>query len=100
MDKHEIARAKALRSDIIEKLYDFYGEPVSISTLRNLLRYKTYYSEKNITKAIDYLSGTDKEFVEVEPDENNYWDSLIRLAPKGVNLAEGDIKDMGVVIDE
>lgn len=100
MDKHEIARAKALRSDIIEKLYDFYSEPVSISTLRNLLRYKTYNSEKNITRAIEYLSGEDKEFVEVELDENNYLNSLIRLKPRGVNLAEGDITDVGVVINE
>ncbi len=36
----------------------------------------------------------------VEVNEDNWLDSLIWLEPAGVNLAEGDITDIGVVIDE
>ena len=33
-------------------------------------------------------------------DKDNYMNSLIWLTPRGVNLAEGDEKDIGVVMDE
>lgn len=102
-DRLEIAKAKELRGDIIERLYSFFGEEVAIGTLRNLLRYKSYNSEKEITKAVDYLSGRGKEYIEVKrlgSDDGNYWDSIVRLTPTGVNLAEGDIEDMGVTLNE
>lgn len=98
--EHEIIKAKELRGDIIERLYDVYGEDVALTTLRNILRYRGHNSDNDIEKAVKYLSGTKKEFIEVMLDEDNYWASLISLTPAGVNLAEGDITDMGVMLDE
>ncbi len=96
----EIIRAKELRSAIIEMLYIRYGEDIRISYLKSLLRYKPHSNESNILKAIKYLSGVKKEYVEIIVDDNNYENSLVSLTPAGINLAEGDITDMGVVIDE
>ena len=42
------------------------------------------------------LKGT----VSYSMDKENWMDSLIWLTPAGVNLAEGDITDVGVIIDE
>ena len=53
-----------------------------------------------VWKAICYLGGEEKRYIHVEVNTENWLDSLIWLTPKGVNLAEGDIEDMGVVIDE
>lgn len=100
MDKLEIAKAKELRGDIIERLYGLYGSKVSLGTLRNMLRYKSYFTESDVKKAIEYLSGAKKEFIEVNSDESEYWASMVQLTPLGVNLAERDITDMGVVTDE
>ena len=47
-----------------------------------------------------YLGGEEKRYVHVELSGDNWMDSMIWLTPKGVNLAEGDVEDMGVVIDE
>ena len=33
-------------------------------------------------------------------NKDNWLDGTIWLTPAGVNLAEGDIEDMGVIIDE
>lgn len=100
MANMDILRAKELRGDIIERLYTVYGDDVTVSLLRNMLRYKAYYSEKNIDKAINYLSGAQSEYITLEINVDNYEDSVIKLTSKGVNLAEGDIEDVGVTINE
>ncbi len=100
MDKMEIARAKMLRGNIVEKLYACYGDDITVANLKQVLAYKGYNSDKEIKKAVYYLTGAKKEYVKLVYNKENYMDSLIWLTPTGVNLAEGDISDTGVVIDE
>ena len=96
----EIVQAKELRGAIIQCLYDFYGADTSLRTVKNQLKYNKYYTDKAITRAVRYLSGEDKNYIKIETEESDYWDSIIWLTPTGVNLAEGDIEDIGVLIDE
>lgn len=95
----EISRAKALRGNIIEKLYASYGEDISLSVLKGLLRYRSECRELDIKKAIYYLGGENKRYVKLQLDENDYMESKIWLTPLGVNLAEGDLKDVGVEME-
>ncbi len=100
MDKVEVAKAKALRGNIIGKLYACYGDDITVSNLKQLLSYNGYNSDREIRKAVYYLTGAQKEYVKLVYDKDNYMNSLIWLTPRGVNLAEGDEKDIGVVMDE
>ena len=93
----EIAEAKKLRGDIVETLYTLYPAQTSVSTLRSMLRYKGIQSEQSIRKALFYLEG--KEYISVENTEN-YENAKVMLLPLGINLAENDFNDVGVIIDE
>lgn len=99
MDRIEIAKAKTLRGNIIERLYQCYGDDITVSNLKQVLSYTGYNSEKEIKKAIYYLTGPQKEYVRLVYNSENYMDSLIWLTPTGVNLAERDITDIGVEMD-
>lgn len=96
----EAAKAKILRGDIIEKLYLYYGNDIKIAVLKSALRANGFVEDAQIRKAIYYLGGTGKHFIHVEVDKDNWMNSLIWLTPAGVNLAEGDIEDVGVELDE
>jgi hypothetical protein len=100
MDKLNITKAKSLRGEIIRSLYDLYDMPIPLTKISDLLRYKTFYTKEDIQKAVSYLAGTKKEFVEIRINSKDYWASFVRLTPCGVNLAEGDIVDKGVVFSE
>lgn len=102
MNQIEVSKAKTLRGNIISKLYEYYGEDITLDILKNVLRMSSfgYDIEKEIRKAIYYLGGVGKEYVKLVLNEENYMSSLIWLTPRGVNLAEGDIEDVGVVKDE
>lgn len=100
MDMMEIAKAKTLRGNIVEQLYSCYGDDITVANLKQVLAYRGYNSDKEIKKAIYYLTGAKKEYVKLVYNKENYMDSLIWLTPMGVNLAEGDITDIGVVVDE
>lgn len=95
----EVTKAKLLRGRIIARLYDFYGEDISVATLKNVMCYGGYNSDKEIKKAIYYLSGPGKRYIRLVYNEREYMASLIWLTPEGVNLAEGDIDDMGVKME-
>lgn len=100
MDVVKIIEAKNLRGDIIEKLYLYYGQDIRITVLKSALRVKGYVNDDDIKKAIFYLGGEEKRYIHVEVNAENWMDSLIWLTPLGVNLAERDIEDKGVNIDE
>lgn len=100
MDKLAVSEAKVLRGDVIEKLYMTYGTDIRIAALRNALRSKGLMPEDSLKKCIYYLGGEGKRYVHVEVDKENWLDSLIWLTPAGVNLAEGDLEDVGVILDE
>lgn len=100
MDKLEIAKAKLLRGSIITRLYDFYGEDISVSTLKSVMSYSGYHTDKEIKRAIYYLTGPGKRYVKLVYNKDNYMDSQLWLTPEGVNLAEGDLDDIGVDLDE
>ena len=100
MQAIEITRAKALRGSIIEKLYTSYGEDISLSVLKGLLIYTSDCRELDIKKAVYYLGGESKRYVKLQLNEEDYMESKIWLTPLGVNLAEGDITDVGVDLDE
>lgn len=96
----QVAERKVLRGDVIEKLYKNYGTDLRVAVLKNFLRVKGFVTEDELQKAIFYLGGEGKRYVHVEVNKDNWLDSLIWLTPAGVNLAEGDAEDMGVIIDE
>lgn len=99
MERLEVTRAKELRNDIILRLYSIYPGEMSLVTLRNIMRYKSYTSENDIKKAIYYIEG--KGYVtRLLPETGDEWEAVIILTPKGINLAEGDILDVGVLRDE
>lgn len=100
MNTMEVMERKVLRGNVIEILYENYGVDLRIAILKNLIRLNGLSTEKELQKAIFYLGGEGKRYVHVEVNEDNWLDSLIWLEPAGVNLAEGDIMDIGVVIDE
>ena len=95
-----VAERKVLRGDVIEKLYANYGTDLRVAILKNLLRVKGFVAEDELQRAIFYLGGDGKRYIHVELNKENWLDSLIWLTPAGVNLAEGDLADMGVVLDE
>lgn len=99
MNEMQAAERKVLRGDVIEKLYKNYGVDLRIAVLRNLLRTGGFVTEDELQKAIFYLGGEEKRYIHVEVNQENWLDSMIWLTPKGVNLAEGDIEDIGVIID-
>jgi len=100
MNLLDIVQAKLLRGYIIKRLYDMYGMPITVADLKGLLRYKQIYHEDDIARALKYLSGKEKEFIVIDIDNDSYLRSFVELTPKGVNLAEADIDDMGVTINE
>jgi len=100
MNRLSVVKAKALRGDIVKNLYEFSDMPIPMSKIEGLLRYKSFYSKDEIKKAVSYLAGAKKEFVTVDINESDYWASFIQLTPAGINLAEGDITDMGVEFGE
>ena len=97
--KLEVAEMKVFRGDVIEKLYMTYGTDIRIAALRNALRSKGLIPEESLKKCIFYLGGEGKRYIHVEVNQENWMDSMIWLTPAGVNLAEGDISDVGVIID-
>ncbi len=100
MNMMEAAKARILRGDIIENLYRYYGTDIKIAVLKSALRTKGFVEDQEIKKAVYYLGGEEKRYIHVEVNKDNWMDSLIWLTPAGVNLAEGDIRDMGVELDE
>lgn len=92
--------AKMMRGDIITKLYLNYGVDIRISSLKNALRSRGLVDEKALQRCIFYLGGEGKRYIHVELDRDNWTNSIIYLTPAGVNLAEGDIEDVGVIINE
>ena len=100
MIEMQVAERKVLRGDVIEKLYQNYGTDIRIAILKNYLRIRGFVTEEELRKAIYYLGGEGKRYIHVEVNKDNWLDGTIWLTPAGVNLAEGDIEDMGVIIDE
>lgn len=98
-DYVRINEAKLLRGDLIEMLYRYYGTDIKISVVKSSLRVKGHVSEEELKKAVYYLGGEGKHYIHVEPAEE-FEDSVIWLTPAGVNLAEGDIDDIGVMMNE
>lgn len=95
----EVNELKLLRGDIIETLYRTYGTDIRIAAIRNALRAKGLIPEEQLRKCIYYLGGEGKKYIHVEVDREQWLDSMIWLTPAGVNLAEGDLEDVGVVIN-
>lgn len=100
MDEIKVIEAKTMRGDIITKLYLNYGIDIRISSLKNALRSRGLVDEKALQRCIFYLGGEEKRYIHVELDRDNWTNSVIYLTPTGVNLAEGDIEDVGVIINE
>ena len=100
MDAIKIAETKILRGSVIEKLYMTYGTDIRIGALKNALRSKGHILDDELKKVIFYLGGEGKRYIDVEVNKDNWTDSMIWLTPAGVNLAEKDIEDIGVVFNE
>lgn len=98
-DLVRVNAAKILRGNVIEILYQYYGTDISLAVLKQSLRVKGFTADDDLIRAFYYLAGDGKRYIHVEVKEQ-YWDSLIWLTPAGVNLAEGDVTDIGVILDE
>ncbi len=94
-----INAAKILRGDLIKLLYRYYGTDIKITVLRSSLRVRGYVDDEELRKAVYYLGGEGKRYIHVEPAKV-FADSMIWLTPAGVNLAEGDVEDIGVIMDD
>lgn len=100
MDQLKVMETKLLRGAVISKLYMTYGTDIRISALKNMLRSKGIIKDEDLQKTVFYLGGEGKKYIHVEVDRDEWRDSKIWLTPAGVNLAERDIEDMGVVFDD
>lgn len=100
MDEMKVMEAKILRGAVIEKLYMTYGTDIRICALKNTLRSKGFIKDDDLKKVIFYLGGEGKKYIHVEVNRENWTDSMVWLTPAGVNLAERDLEDIGVVFDE
>ena len=100
METIKVTEAKLLRGSVIEKLYLTYGTDIRIAALKNALRSKWHVLDEELKKAVFYLGGEGKRYIHVEKNKDNWTDSLIWLTPAGVNLAERDIEDVGVIFNE
>jgi len=100
IDPMNVLRAKELRGHIIEALYLTYGEDISLQVLKHSVPMGGLLTEAELKKALYYLGGKDKRYVHVELNSDDYTASLVWLTPAGINLAEGDITDVGVTINE
>lgn len=96
----DIIKTKQLRGNMIEALYRYYGEDISLCVLKASLPLAGLIKDTEMKSAVYYLGGKEKEYVKLVLNKTNYMDSLIWLTPRGVNLAEGDLQDVGVMIDE
>ena len=99
IDIMTINAAKILRGNLISLLYRYYGTDIKIAVLRSSLRVKGYVDDEELKKAVYYLGGEGKRYIHVEPAKT-FADGLIWLTPAGVNLAEGDVEDIGVIMDD
>lgn len=100
MDEMKITETKLLRGEVIRKLYLNYGTDIRITVLKNSLRTTLgFVTDEDIRKAIYYLGGEQKRYIHVEIDKENWMDSMIWLTPAGINLAEGDTEDVGVIYE-
>lgn len=106
MDQLKVMEAKLLRGAVISKLYDVYGTDIRIRSLKNMLRPRGAVLDEELKKAIFYVggvhivNGNEVRYIHVEVNEDNWLDGVIWLTPAGVNLAEKDMEDMGVIFDE
>lgn len=100
MDELYVSKAKILRGQIVTKLYSTYGEDITLNVLKGMLRYTGECRESEIKKAMYYLGGEQKRYIKLLLNEDNYMDSRVWLTPAGVNLAEGDLSDVGVDMNE
>jgi len=82
----DILKKKELRGAIIERLYGFYGEDISISVLKASLPLSGVLTDTELKSALYYLGGAGKEYIKVVINKSSYIDSLIWLTPKGVVL--------------
>lgn len=99
MDALEVNELKLLRGDIIGTLYRTYGTDIRIAAIRNALRSKGLIPEDQLRKCIYYLGGEGKRYIHVEVNRENWLDGMVWLTPAGVNLAEGDLEDVGVIMN-
>ncbi len=100
MDQVKVTEAKLLRGAVISKLYMTYGTDIRISALKNLLRSRGFVQEEELRKVIFYLGGDGKKYIHVEVDKDDWKNGLIWLTPAGVNLAEKDVEDIGVIFED
>lgn len=104
MDQLRVAEAKLLRGAVISKLREVYGTDIRIGSLKNMLRPRGFVLDDKLKEAIFYLGGEHGEkklrYTHVEINEDNWLDGIIWLTPAGVNLAEKDIEDVGVIFDD
>lgn len=93
---------KRVRGEILALLYSVQPVPVEIRTITNSLLESNRINVPDVARYIDYLSG--KEYIEVIGEEDAEQilrgivppSAFIKLTPKGVDLVEGTIEDLGV----
>lgn len=87
----DIIKTKQLRGNMIEALYRYYGEDISLSVLKASLPLAGLIKDAEMKSAVYYLGGKEKEYVKLVLNKTSYMDSLIWLDAEGREPRRGEI---------
>ncbi len=103
----DVLKRKQLRGDIVTKLYkDFNDPPLPVGTLILIMREDYSGADAEVPSQLRYLADPGKDFVRIiykdgaEPDRTPMRSAFVQLTANGVNLAEGDVEDSGVIFGD
>jgi len=98
LDETQALKNKQMRGQIIRTLTLFYPDPTSISNIRTALITRGITATGEMNKHLTYLE--DKEYIKSTEGfiKDATDDDMIMLTAKGIDLVEGTINDLGVIL--
>lgn len=98
IDETQVLRNKQMRGQILRTLVLFYPDKTMISNIKTALITRGITATGEMNKHLNYLE--DKGYIKSDDGfiKDNADDDMIMLTAKGVDLAEGTIIDMGVIM--
>lgn len=107
MNNMDIVKRKQMRGDIVTTLRDQFGRsPVPVKTIIFSMLGECQTAETEVPAALFYLADPQKGFVRIsykddaEPELTPLRNAFVQLTAVGVNLAEGDLDDPGVIFGD
>ena len=98
MDETQVLKNKQMRGQIIRTLALFYPDTSTVSNIRAALITRGITSTGEMDKHLTYLE--DKKYITVQDGfiRDAKDDDIVTLTAKGVDLVEGTIQDLGVIL--